>query len=538
MATETTGREGQPTNTDEIAQQVYRGGHYNTLDEQSGKLSPAEERFERGRRTVGLFAGPVLFLIVIAIPMGLTNAQQSLAAVLALTIAWWVTEAIPIPVTAAMAVVLCVLFGVAEGDSVFGGFADGTLFLFIGSFIIAEAMIVHGLDRRFAFRVLSLPGVGDSSVRLVIAFAAAGALLSPFISNTAGAAMMLPIALGIIASVASMLAKVGQAPTRIHSFAFATALLLAISYGNTVGGLLTPIGSPANLVGREFIQEGTGEEIGFFEWVVLAAPIVLVMFVIMCVLLIVMNRPETKEIPGIQDWLGEERRKMGRMSRGERNTLLVFLAAVTFWVFPGAVQTVAPDSALYEWLSTHVDDGVVAILAAALLFMLPLSWRERRFTLTWNEATRIDWGTVLLFGAGLTLGSLLSDTGLAEVIGESLASALGVTSLIGITVLVTIVAVITSETTSNTASAAIVVPIAISIAAAADVNPFIPGFAALFGANYGFMLPVSTPPNAIVYGSGMLPITRMVKTGAVFDVVGILIIPFSVAAVATVLGYA
>ena len=536
MATGTEDRE--PTTADQIAEEVYRGGHYNTLAEQSGKLSPAEERFERGRRTVGLFAGPVLFVIVLAIPMGLTNSQQSLAAILALTIAWWVTEAIPIPVTAAMSVVLCVLFGVAEGDSVFGGFADSTLFLFIGSFIIAEAMIVHGLDRRFAFRVLSLPGVGNSSVRLVIAFAAAGALLSPFISNTAGAAMMLPIALGLIASVASMLAANGQAPKRIHDFAFATALLLAISYGNTVGGLLTPIGSPANLVGREFIQEGTGEEIGFFDWVVLAAPIVLVMFVIMCVILIVMNRPETKEIPGIQDYLAEERHKMGRMSRGERNTLFVFVAAVTFWVLPGAVQTISPDSALYEWLSTHADDGVVAILAAALLFMLPLNWGERRFTLSWNEATRIDWGTVLLFGAGLTLGSLLSETGLAEVIGEGLGGLLGVSSLIGITILVTIVAVITSETTSNTASAAIVVPIAISIAAAADVNPFIPGFAALFGANYGFMLPVSTPPNAIVYGSGMLPITRMVKTGAVFDLVGIVIIPFSVAIVATVLGYA
>ena len=151
----------------------------------------------------------------------------------------------------------------------------------------------------------------------------------------------------------------------------------------------------------------------------------------------------------------------------------------------------------------------MAIVSAALLFVLPVDWARRQFTLTWNQAARIDWGTVILFAAGITLGTLLSETGLAEQIGTSLSDALGVSSLLGITAVVVVIAVITSETTSNTASAAIVVPIAIAISASACVNPTIPALAAIFGANYGFMLPVSTPPNAIIYSSGVLPITRM-----------------------------
>ncbi|MBA2630912.1 MAG: anion permease, partial [Thermoleophilaceae bacterium] len=167
----------------------------------------------------------------------------------------------------------------------------------------------------------------------------------------------------------------------------------------------------------------------------------------------------------------------------------------------------------YTQVSEAANEGIVAILAAGMLFVLPVDWERRRFTLNWNQAQGIDWGTVILFGGGITLGSLLSSTGLAEQVGTSLSDAFGVTSLFGITVVIVIAAVITSETTSNTASAAIVVPIAISIAAASDLNPTIPALAAIFGANYGFMLPVSTPPNAIVYSSGLLPIGRMIRAG-------------------------
>jgi sodium-dependent dicarboxylate transporter 2/3/5 len=187
-------------------------------------------------------------------------------------------------------------------------------------------------------------------------------------------------------------------------------------------------------------------------------------------------------------------------------------------------------------VSEAANEGIVALVAAAALFVLPVDWKQRKFTLNWNQATQIDWGTILLFGGGIVLGAMLSETGLAERIGTSISDALGVSSVIGISIVIVVIAVLISETTSNTASAAIVVPIAISIAAAADVNPTVPALVAIFGANYGFMLPVSTPPNAIVYSSGLLPITRMLKAGVVFDIIGAVLCVVGVTVMANLVG--
>ena len=520
-----------------MSESVKPGGTYKTLSEQKETLSPAEERFERVRQTVGLFLGPLIFLVLYLLPLGLPPEQQALAAVFAFVIVYWFTEPIPIPVTAVLALALCIVFGVASGDDVFGAFASSTIFLFIGAFIIAQAMMTHGLDRRFAFRVLSLPGIASSTYAVIIAFGAIAALISAFISNTATAAMLLPIGLGMMGALAGLVSDQSEGQTDPSRLRFGTALMLMIAYGASVGGLLTPIGSPPNLIGIGFIEEQTGTTISFFQWVVTALPIVLLMFVALCVILILLNRPEVRRITGAGEYVAEERRKLGPISPGERNTLIAFAVAVTLWMLPGFVNLfLGEDSALYGFLSDRMDEGVVAILAASLLFLLPVNWSERRFTMNWNEAVRIDWGTILLFGAGITLGTLLSDTGLARTIGQAIAEGLGVTSLVAITVLATVVAVLISETTSNTASVGIVVPIVIPIANAAGVEPLIPALAAIFGASYGFMLPVSTPPNAIVYGSGMIPITKMVRSGVFFDVIGVILIVAGVTVMAQLIG--
>jgi sodium-dependent dicarboxylate transporter 2/3/5 len=351
--------------------------------------------------------------------------------------------------------------------------------------------------------------------------------------------MMLPIALGVMGVVGGMVAKQADGEHRIERLRFGAALMLVITYSITVGGLLLPIGSPPNLIGRDLLEEETGEPITFLEWFAMALPIALVMFVAVLVIVLLFNRPEVKEVEGVEEYVGDERRKLGRMSPGERNTILVLVLALIGWFLPGLVGIVAgDDSNAYTQVQEASNEGIVAILAAALLFVLPVNWKRREFTLNWNQASQIDWGTVILFGGGLVLGSLLSETGLAAVVGESLTDALGVSSLVGITIVIVIVAVLVSETTSNTASAAIMVPIAISIAAASDVNPTIPALAAIFGANYGFMLPVSTPPNAIVYSSGLLPITRMLKAGAVFDIIGAVLCVAGVIAMANLVGLA
>jgi solute carrier family 13 (sodium-dependent dicarboxylate transporter), member 2/3/5 len=522
-------------------------GTYKTLDEQHGRLSPAEERFERQRRTIGLFLGPIVLAAMLLIPFDLDGNQHRLAAILAFVVVWWVTEAIPIPMTALLGVVLCALLEATppppEGDSsvdvVFGLFTDDTVMLFIGSFIIAQAMVVHGLHRRLAYRVLSLSWVGGNTYRIILAFGLIGAITSPVMSNTAGAAMMLPIGLGVMGVVGGMVANQARGEQRVERLRFGAALMLVITYGITVGGLLLPIGSPPNLIGRELLETETGEPITFFEWFLMALPIVLVMFVAVVVIVLAFNRPEVKEVEGVEEYVREERGKLGRLSRGERNTLLVLAFALIGWFLPGLVGIVAgDDSNAYTQVEEASNEGIVAILAATLLFVLPVDWKKRKFTLNWNQASQIDWGTVILFGGGLVLGSLLSQTGLAEVVGNSLSDSIGVSSLFGITIVIVIVAVLVSETTSNTASAAIMVPIAISIAAASDVNPTIPALAAVFGANYGFMLPVSTPPNAIVYSSGLLPITRMIKAGAVFDIIGAVLCVVGVITMANLVGLA
>jgi solute carrier family 13 (sodium-dependent dicarboxylate transporter), member 2/3/5 len=184
-----------------------------------------------------------------------------------------------------------------------------------------------------------------------------------------------------------------------------------------------------------------------------------------------------------------------------------------------------------------LDEGTVAIVAAALLFILPVNWAERRFTLNWNEAARIDWGTIILFGSGIALGTMLSDSGLAETLGKGIAETLGFTSLVAVSAVAALIAILISETTSNTASATIVVPIVIPIAAAAGLNPVIPVLAAVFGASFGFMLPVSTPQNAVVYGSGLIPITKMVRSGIVFDIIGIILIVLLIPVMARLVGF-
>jgi sodium-dependent dicarboxylate transporter 2/3/5 len=544
MSIETKEREREEARLEEglTARKTYR-----TFDEQEGRLSEAEKRFERRRRPIGLFLGPIVLAVMLLIPFDLDGNQHRLAAILAFVVVWWLTEAIPIPVTALLGVVLVALLeatppppeGDAAIDVVTATFTDDTILLFIGSFIIAQSMVVHGLHRRLAFRVLSLPSVGGSTFRIILAFGLIGAITSPVMSNTAGAAMMLPIALGVMAVVGGMVARQAEGNRDPERLRFGAALMLVITYGITVGGLLLPIGSPPNLIGRDLLEEETGEPITFLEWFVMALPIVVVMFVAVIAICVLFNRPEVKEVEGVEEYVADERRKLGPLTRGEKNTLIVLAFALVGWFLPGFVGIVAgDDSDAYTQVSEASNEGIVAIIAAGALFVLPIDWARRKFTLNWNQATQIDWGTIILFAGGIVLGTMLSETGLAAVVGESLSDALGVSSLLGISIVIVIVAVLVSETTSNTASAAIVVPIAISIAVASDVNPTIPALAAIFGANYGFMLPVSTPPNAIVYSSGLLPITRMLKAGAVFDVIGAVLCVVGVIAMANAVGLA
>ena len=505
---------------------AFRGSAtYRSLGEQ--ELSPAEERFEKARRTVGLFLAPIVTIIFALLPIDLPRDQHLLAAVLLGVIVLWITEPVPIPIGGLIGVAAIVILGVVPSDDALAPFGSPTIFTFIGAFILAAAMLKHGLARRFAMFVLSLKWVGTSTFRVVVAFGGITCLLSAFVSNTATVAMLLPTAIGILSVIAKLLqdkelVKPDFDPLRLR---VGVALMLMLAYGASVGGLLTPVGTPPNLIGRGLIEEATGERIGFLDWTLMALPICALMFVALAAILLILNKPDIKRIEGVSEYVQKERAELGAFSRAERNTLIAFGITVFLWIFPGIIAlTAGTDSDLYTTISDRLDEGIVAVLGASLLFLLPTDWKAREFTLNWSDAQKIDWGTILLFGTGIIFGALLASTGLAETIGEGAANTLGLTSTFGITIFAVLLAIIISETTSNTASAAVVVPIVIPVAMAAGVNPFVPALAATFAASFGFMLPVSTPQNAIVYGSGVVPITKMIRSGFSFDVLGALLI--------------
>lgn len=518
----------------DVTSVLLSGGTYRGIGEQV--LSPAEERFERGRRTTGLVLAPLLTVVFLLLPIELDPAQHKLSAVLLGVIVLWVCEPVPIPVGGLIGVAAIVLLGVLPPDEVLEPFGSSTVFTFIGAFILAQAMLRHGVARRFAFAILSLPGVGRSTWRVIIAFGAITALLSAVVSNTAAVAMLLPTAVGILGVIAELVRRQMPEGTAFDPLRLrvGTALMLILAYAASVGGLLTPIGSPPNLIGRGMIEEATGERISFLQWMAAAAPICLLMFVVLALILLLLNRPEISKLTGVEEYVAAERAKLGPISRAEKNTLIAFAVTVVLWVTPGFVALFAGnDSVAYDVISDRLDEGIVAVLGAALLFLLPTDWKRRQFTLTWTEATRIDWGTVLLFGTGIIFGSLLEETELAQTLGQGTAGLLGLSTAVAITVFAVVLAVVVSETTSNTAAAAVVVPIVIPVAVAAGINPFVPALAATFAASFGFMLPVSTPQNAIVYGSGAVPITKMIRSGVVFDIAGgiliALLVPLMVA---------
>jgi len=489
-------------------------------------LTPREERFERGRRTIGLFLGPGTAVVMFLIPMtSLSRPAHTLAAVIGWVVVWWITEPIPLPMTALLGSMLCVLSGVANAKAAFAAFADPMIFLFLGSFILAEAMAVHRLDKRFAYRIMSVRWVGNRSGRILFAFGAICTVISMWISNTATTAMMYPIGLGIITAMADITARKSGKPADPKQPRFATGMMLMAAYASSAGGIGTPVGTPPNLIGIAMIEKFTQVKIPFFQWMLFAVPLLAVMSLILFILLYVLHKPEVRDIEGGSAFVKAESERLGKWTRGQKNTMLAFGLAVALWIAPGFIALLrGTQSAPAKFYNSHVPEAGAALIAALLLFVLPVNWREREFTISWKQAVRIDWGTLLLFGGGITLGELMFQTGLADAVGHGLLRLSGAHSMWGITLAAVFIAIIVSETTSNTASANMVVPVMISLSMAAGVNPIPPAIGATLGASWGFMLPVSTPPNAIVYGSGLVPITKMLRAGILFDLVGGLVI--------------
>ena len=471
-------------------------------------------RFDRLRGTIGLFSGPAAFLLILALPLDLSPQAHRLAAVFGLVIVFWISEAIPLAATALLGPALCVPLGVASARDAFSSFGHPIIFLFMGSFMVARSMHIHGLDRRIALFILSRRWVGESPARIMVAFGAIAAFLSMWMSNTATTAMMLPIGLGVLAT---LVASTGVDNGR--GWSYSTGLMLMIAYSCNIGGIATPVGTPPNLIAIGMAEELLGVRLSFIDWMSFALPITIVLFVFLSFVLWRLYPAPKGSLAGAAERIRAERETLGSWSAGEKASLTAFLLAVVLWTLPGIVGLIFGSEHSTSALLRRVlpSEGPSAIIAASLLFLIPVDWGRRRFALDWKEASRIDWGTILLFGGGLSLGSMAFTTGLAEALGGRFLSATGGLPLVIVALLGLFLANIMTEFMSNTATANLLVPMFLALAGSASGNAMVPAVAVTLGCSLAFCFPVATPPNAIVYGSGHVPLVQMIRAGVLLD---------------------
>ena len=455
---------------------------------------------------IGFVGGIAVFVILMVAPLAVDVQIKRTLAVLALCAVWWGTEAISIYATSLVPAVLLPLLGILPLQEALSQYANRLVFLFLGGFIIARSMMKWGIDRRLALAILGRVG-GDSKM-LVLYFMGLTAFLSAFLSNTATTAMMLPIALAVLTN--SQL----QAESR-----YGAVLLLGIAYAATIGGVATLVGTPPNVLLAGFSQSLLGREITFFEWLKVGLPFAVVMLPLTWWFLWWTHKPKVRTITG-GEVLEEERKALGPMSLGGKYTIVAFVMVAVLWLtrpFWDAIPL-----PFMATLQARFDDSLIAISCALLLFVVPTNVRRWEFPLVWADTRSISFGTLYLFGGGLALGKGLFASGTAQWVAGSLPLSGSLHPLLLI-LIVAVIASFLSEIASNTAVANMMIPILIAVAAALGVPPYLLAVPATVACSNVFMLPVSTPPNAIVYGSGKLSMSDMVRTGFRLHLIGIVV---------------
>ncbi len=474
----------------------------------------------------GLVLGLVLFALmqILPAPSGMNEAAWDVASVAVLMATWWLTEAIPVPATALAPLALFPLLGLGSIKTIAAPYANPLIFLFLGGFLIALAVERWGLHKRIALIVLA--HAGTKPRQLVGAFMVTAAGLSMWISNTASTVMMLPIALSVIGIVVA--AGGGGRVQGFEGVAFAKALLIATAYGASMGGIATIVGTPPNALLAGFVSENLGIEIGFAQWMVIGVPTTLIMLTLGGLILTrIVFRLGTYDLPGAANAIAEERKAMPSLSKPEKLVGVVFTITALLWMTRPLLQSAFPS------LSGLTDAGI-AVSAGLVLFTIPVNLKEREFLLNWEWAKRLPWGVLILFGGGLSLASQVSASGLATWIGEAMTVFSGLHLLFTI-VLITTVIVFLTEMTSNTATTATFLPVIAALATAMGTEPMMLLVPAAMGASMAFMMPVATPPNAIVFGGGHLTIPDMARAGFLVNLAAIAVITLLVWFLAPVL---
>ncbi|WP_216829477.1 SLC13 family permease [Alkalihalobacterium elongatum] len=467
---------------------------------------------------LGLLLGPALFTFIMLFfsPEGLTLEARAVLASTVWIATWWITEAIPIPATSLLPIVLFPITGALDSGTVTSSYGNSIIFLFLGGFLIALAMERWDLHKRIALTIISI--IGTSTQRIVLGFMIATGFLSMWISNTATAMMMVPIGTAIIFQVSRSLKEknVGIANEDKN---FGRAMMLGIAYAASIGGLATLIGTPPNMILAGVVNELYGIDISFADWMMFGLPLSVILLGLAWVYLIKFAFPvKMKTLPGGNELIREQKKALGKTSFEEKAVLTIFSLAAFAWI---------TRSFLLDGLIPGIDDTMIAITAAAVLFMIPSLSKRGTFLLDWETAKKVPWGILLLFGGGLAIAAGFRESGLAAWIGNQLTVVEGVHFLLVVTIVTALVMFLT-EITSNTASATMILPIMASLAFAIGVHPYALMIPAAIAASCAFMLPVATPPNAVVFASGHLKMVDMARAGFWINIISIIVIVIAI----------
>ncbi len=469
------------------------------------------------RQRIGLFLGPLLFVLALLMPTpeGMSPDAQRILAGTAWMAAWWITEAIPIPVTSLLPIVLFPITGAMSVGQVTAPYANPNVFLFLGGFMIAVCMEKWNLHRRIALLIINF--VGTSPNRLILGFMAATGFLSMWISNTATTMMMLPIGLAVILQVATLIKErnIEGIDIRKGHFNFGTCLMLCIGYSASIGGVATLIGTPPNIIFAGAAEELFGVTIGFAHWMVYGLPISVVFMLVAWFYMTRFAYPSgLDEIPGSREVIRGQLKELGATTKEEKLIAAVFIFVALAWISRAFVL---------DAIFPMINDALIAILGAVITFVIPVNLARGKFLNDWETATKVPWGILILFGGGLAIAAGFSDSGLAEWIGMQLSVLEGSSMLIIMLAVVAMVVYLT-EITSNTATTSMMMPIMAAMAAAMSVHPYAMMITAATAASYAFMLPVATPPNAVIFGSGYITIPQMARAGMWLNILAVAVI--------------
>ena len=461
-------------------------------------------------KKTGLILGPILFLFFYNSTLAIINpAADKVIAVAIWMITWWITEAVSISVTALIPLTIFPLLGIMDMKAVSASYGSPIVFLFFGGFVMALALEKVGLHKRIALNIVKFTGTSPNKV--ILGFMISTAFLSMWISNTATTVVMLPIALSVI----DLLINDEDGFTKGDKN-FALSIMLGIAYAANVGGIATIIGTPPNTVMVGFVEQEYGLQISFLKWMMIGVPFSCIMIAVIYFVLVKFIYPNgLSRLNDSKNIINEELKKLGPVQKSEQRVMMIFFFTIFLWIFRVYINEYIP-------FLTFSDAGI-SMLAALAFFTIPFEFHKGTFTLEWKDTVKLPWGILILFGGGLALASALSGTGVITFIGEVVASYSALNVMIITSALIFIMLFMT-ELMSNVALVAIFAPVVAGIAIGLDQEIILMLIPVTMSASCAFMLPMATPPNAIVFASGYIKVHEMAKAGFFLNIISVIII--------------